>query len=446
MNSSRALHEIPDTTILVDFFYRPKAEAGFDYVLTHFHGDHYGRLSEAWDAPIHCSPLTGRLAAAVLGVRPDLIRHHDIGEKFELGGATVMFIDAEHCPGAVMLLATPNGMQVQHMHTGDCRATPKLLSALEHLENRKVHTLLLDSTYALSKSSFPAQDEVIEKVCADVSHISEASLILIAAYSVGKERVILRAAERIDCQIYVGSERKSNIYRVLDLSADEQRRFTSDPAKARIHIVPFHFCGEIWPYFQPNFRKCEELLDTLPMFDAVVGILPTGHADASNWNRKHEVVSRGRVTLRLYPYSEHSSAKELSSLVGCVKPVKLVPTVFRDTKEQQAIVRKFQPLLDQAGAMQQLFASSTGSSLAAKVSNPVEAADSGSKKRCWSGKRLAEAAVASPLSGVVTIALESDDDDGPQDVVACVEEVAAEIQPPPAKSSRQAEADEGELQ
>lgn len=359
MNKDVGTHRIPGTQIFVDYFHKPVSDAGCLYVLSHFHGDHYGRLSDRWDAPVHCSPMTARLAETVLGVNPSLLRPHALHEPFELGGALLEFMDAEHCPGAVMILATVAGEA--HLHTGDFRATPRLLEAVRRRSLPKVQTLFMDTTYALSKRSFADQTEVIERIAAELAGIPATTLVLVGAYSVGKERVIFRLASQFNCRIYTATARKKNIYGALDLSDEDRNRFTDDPAQAQIHIVSFGFCGEIWPYWQPNFEKCEKYLKSLP-FDALVGVLPTGHADASNWNRNHEVVSKGDVTLRLYSYSEHSSAKELQAFVRLVRPERLVPTVFRDKKDQDAVVRRFHPFLDQAAAVRSLFggASSTG--------------------------------------------------------------------------------------
>ena len=48
--------------------------------------------------------------------------------------------------------------------------------------------MLMDSTYALAKKSFPAQAEVVDAIVADLADVAPETLVLIAAYSVGKER------------------------------------------------------------------------------------------------------------------------------------------------------------------------------------------------------------------------------------------------------------------
>lgn len=354
MNKSLHVNLVPDTDIVVDRFHRPLPEDGYHYILSHFHGDHYGRLSDKWTAPIHCSHLTGRFIVEILGVREDLIHSHALHQPFVLGGAEVEFMDAEHCPGAVMIFVRPSSNSSQHLHTGDFRATPLLLQRIRELATPKVHTLFLDTTYALATSSFPDQAETIRNIVSDVSAIEATTLVMIAAYSIGKERVIFPVAEALDAKIYIGSERKQNIYSILELSEDQRSRFTSNPNEAQIHVMPFGTCGQIWPFFQPDFAKCEEYLSQTT-FSSAVGLLPTGHANASNWNRKNSIVSKGRVTLRLYAYSEHSSATELADCIKLLRPAKLIPTVCRDQKEQTKIIQKFQHLLDQAGAAKSLF-------------------------------------------------------------------------------------------
>mmetsp|Transcript_80069 Transcript_80069/g.166537 ORF Transcript_80069/g.166537 Transcript_80069/m.166537 type:complete len:751 (+) Transcript_80069:2-2254(+) len=261
---------------------------------------------------------------------------------------------------------------LHYLHTGDCRATPKLIADVKRRGLPKIHTLFLDTTYASSKSSFADQNEVIERVAQDLGQLPATTLVLVGAYTIGKERVIFRLARQLNCKIYLPNGRKKSIYACLDIDDEDNARFTDDPLAAQIHVVPLSFCGEMWPFFKPNYEKCEEHLSKHPCFNAVVGVIPTGHANASNWNRKHEVVNKGRVTIRLYAYSEHSSAQELQNLVRLVKPVKLVPTVFRDKKDQTNIHRRFHHLLDKAGAARQLFASAKKASFDNKKEEPKD--------------------------------------------------------------------------
>lgn len=58
-----------------------------------------------WDVPIYCSAVTARLVTRQLGLSPHLLRVLQIGEVSRLPTADdVIALDANHCPGAVILL------------------------------------------------------------------------------------------------------------------------------------------------------------------------------------------------------------------------------------------------------------------------------------------------------------------------------------------------------
>ncbi|KAJ1472847.1 beta-lactamase-like protein [Baffinella frigidus] len=192
MNKARDCHEVAglEGRVLVDGF-RLKSEEIEAYFLSHFHGDYYTGISASFRGPglilrplhgalrllprpasygdhytglsatfrgpglIHCTLPTARLIVQELGVDPALVRGFAYGESVEVCGASVTFLDANHCPGAALLL-----FRLKHLHTGDMRYHPRmqdypaLIQARGQLEN-----VYLDSTYCHPKHAFCAQEE-----------------------------------------------------------------------------------------------------------------------------------------------------------------------------------------------------------------------------------------------------------------------------------------------
>jgi hypothetical protein len=74
-------------------------------------------------------------------------------------------MDANHCPGAAMVVAHPPGGLPPVLHTGDARLTREATqqqAALQALVGRAV--LVLDTTYADPSYCFPPQQEVLQWV------------------------------------------------------------------------------------------------------------------------------------------------------------------------------------------------------------------------------------------------------------------------------------------
>jgi hypothetical protein len=113
------------------------------FVLSHFHSDHYmGLRANFRHGPIFCSPVTARLVHSQLGVDPLRVHPVALNQRYRLDVATrtlvdrhradmtaqqvdFMLVDANHCPGAAMIVFwTPKGVV---LHTGDFRFSPPRL-------------------------------------------------------------------------------------------------------------------------------------------------------------------------------------------------------------------------------------------------------------------------------------------------------------------------------
>lgn len=183
-------------------------------------------------------------------------------------------------------------------------------------------------------------------------------LFLVGAYNIGKERILWAIAKAFGVKFYA-DRRKRTLILPCVLSAEGVSRYiTDDPFSTNFHITRMSTCGTIWPYFQPNFESMQSYLENLPevgsekstdaaaptpkevqfqesggvrhpamqtsgagepksvgeggkpaeavqakeaarttisAFTHVVGILPTGWADASSYNKRNALRVRGNL-------------------------------------------------------------------------------------------------------------------------------------------------------
>lgn len=384
MNRDLKVHQVPGTPgpFLVDGFKHVKTSPSTRaFFLSHFHSDHYGGLDERFAAaPIYCTPITAGLVAAKLGVAADLLRPQAIGKAFVVEDVTVTFIDANHCPGAVMLLfELPCGRTT--LHCGDMRYHPRMQVEPELLRVKgKVDTVYLDTTYCEEKHTFPPQEDSIALVVEHVTKQLKSSgddgcLVLLSAYTIGKEKVLLEVSRATGHQIYVSPD-KMKVLQCLNLKPEELERFTNDMNATPIHVTKMGVVGDVWPFFQPNFASIRKYIVTnaLP-YKHALGVIPTGWAASSKWNRTHWIQSdkSGCYSVMLSPYSEHSNFHELQDFVKFIRPAHVVPTVYSDERAAKRMVASFAGLglLNTTAAKRGFLALFSASTTAAKGAAPA---------------------------------------------------------------------------
>jgi L-ascorbate metabolism protein UlaG (beta-lactamase superfamily) len=404
MNSSEACHEILDCPgLYVDAFRGRYLKRTCDpdnaFILSHYHGDHYQSLPREgkYQGPalIYCTPVTAALLVQVHQVPPEFVVEHGYGETFEfkINGkgrqtARVTFYDANHCPGAcIILIQLPNG--TTHLHTGDMRYHEQFQSyplLRQAVLERKLDLVYLDTTYSHPKHDFVPQEEAVEAIASQTESLlnepEQSTLVMLSCYSIGKEKVLWEASTRTNQLVYV-AEKKYKMLQCIQghesqVSSQIIHRCTQNASESDIHVIPMGFAGEMWPYFRPNFQKCADYVEKLDKdYDRVVAFLPTGWASASKWNKEHACekksveLSSGRsldVEVRLISYSEHSAFSELVSFVQYLRPRKVVPTVFSDDSDCRKIENRFRNMLDAGRAKKAFFRSMEE---AANKSTPV---------------------------------------------------------------------------
>lgn len=393
MNSSASCHEIEDCPgLFVDAFratFRAHTQdKESNFILTHYHGDHYNGLPKEnkYQGPalIHCTPVTAALLRNVHQVPPQFIVQHEYGDTWKHSispdkEARVTFYNANHCPGAaIVLIELPDG--TCHLHCGDMRFHENMKSyplLQQAVKNRKVGVVYLDTTYGHPKHELIPQEEAVDMIASYVETVLQekepnSTLVLLSCYSIGKEKVLWEVSKRTQQQVHV-SERKYEMLKCIQSHQEEESsqiltRCTLDASKSDVHVIPMGMAGEIWPYFQPNYRACTDYVEALDKkYDKVVAFLPTGWADSTNWNKKN-AVSRKRmkfkekegevdIEIRLVCYSEHSAFPELCSFVEYLRPRQVVPTVFSDENDRRKIEGLFRKYIDSSRAKQRFFKS-----------------------------------------------------------------------------------------
>ena len=203
----------------------------------------------------------------------------------------------------------------------------------------------------------------VMQVCRKFFKEQPEGIVVLTAYTIGKERLVLACQDALNLSAYV-DESKLKTLRLL--GGEYVRRvdaglFVSNKSKARLHVARMGFGGDIWPYFQPNFANLEEYAADLRSDHglAVSGVLcicPTGWATSTNWNKKNAVVKKDSNVIQLVPYSEHSQFEELNNFVRFLRPMEVVPTVFSGEANRRNIVDCFRNLVDKAGAATAFFA------------------------------------------------------------------------------------------
>ncbi|CAM6038649.1 unnamed protein product [Sphagnum compactum] len=311
---------IPGTSFQVDAFKHLSGDCS-NYFLTHFHTDHYQGLTRGFrHGVIYCSPTTARLVTLRIGVPAERLQIIPLNETVIIDGVQVTFIDANHCPGSVMILfEPPNGKPV--LHTGDFRFCQEMAENVK-LQESHIDTLILDTTYCNPQYNFPKQETVVQFVvdAIQAEAFNTRTLFLIGTYNIGKERIFLEVGKVLEKKVYVATS-KLRLLECMELGDDYTKWLTTNELESHIHVVPlwsiasFKRMGSISRYYQGRYNS-------------IVGFSPTG------WNfgrdKKRTPGRRwqqGTIIRYEVPYSEHCSFAELREFVQFIAPRIVIPSV-----------------------------------------------------------------------------------------------------------------------
>uniref|UniRef100_A0A8C4YAN4 DNA cross-link repair 1A n=1 Tax=Gopherus evgoodei TaxID=1825980 RepID=A0A8C4YAN4_9SAUR len=266
------------------------------------------------------SGITGNLVKSKLRVQEQYVHTLPMDTECTVNGIKVVLLDANHCPGATMILfCLPNGNVM--LHTGDFRADP----SMKHcplLISRKIHTLYLDTTYCSPEYTFPSQQEVIQfaiNTAFETVTLNPRTLVVCGTYSIGKEKVFLAIAQVLGSKVSMSQDK----YKTLQCleSAAVNSLITMDWNNTLLHLLPM---------MQINFKGLQNHLNKFSeKFDQVLAFRPTGwtYSDSCHALADIKPQIRGKITIYGIPYSEHSSYLEMKQFVQWLKPQKIIPTV-----------------------------------------------------------------------------------------------------------------------
>ncbi|EFB23324.1 hypothetical protein PANDA_001409, partial [Ailuropoda melanoleuca] len=325
--------KIPGTGFTVDAFQYGLVEGCTAYFLTHFHSDHYAGLSKNFTFPIYCSEITGNLLRSKLHVQKQYVHPLPMDTECIVNGVKVVLLDANHCPGAVMILFyLPNGNVL--LHTGDFRADPTMERS--RLAGQRVHTLYLDTTYCSPEYSFPSQQEVIQfaiNTAFEAVTLNPRVLVVCGTYSIGKEKVFLAIADVLGSKVGMSQEK----YKTLQcLNIPELNSFiTTDMCSSLVHLLPMMQIN--FKALQSHLKKCGG------KYDQVLAFRPTGWTHSNKLTSIADIIpqTKGNISIYGIPYSEHSSYLEIKRFVQWLKPQKIIPTVNVGTLKSRRTMEKY---------------------------------------------------------------------------------------------------------
>ncbi|KAL5700533.1 snm1-like protein [Ranunculus cassubicifolius] len=314
--------KIPGTPFSVDAFRYGLIEGCSAYFLSHFHYDHYGGLSKGWShGPIYCTPLTARLAKMCLSVNPSFICPLELDVEHNIKGVKVTMLEANHCPGAALIhFRLMDGRC--YLHTGDFRAS-KSMQSYSLLANHRINLLYLDTTYCNPKYRFPSKEDVLAfvvKIAKQSLKKQPKTLIVVGAYSIGKECVYLAISEALQVKIHTNASRR----RILQSFGwpELSEKLSSDGHDTPLHVLPLSTLRH------ENLKKYMETYGS--SYTTVLAFRPTGWTYSETAGNQLDLIRpncKGNITIYGVPYSEHSSFLEMREFVQFLKPDKIIPTV-----------------------------------------------------------------------------------------------------------------------
>lgn len=183
--------------------------------------------------------VEARLLRTFIPVQEQYIHELKLNETYIINDIEVTALDANHCPGSILLVFKFPDTNKCLLHTGDFRAWHGMESE-PIFWNNAIHTIYLDTTYISDKYSFCTQDESIEKANVLIKqfidkHPGKRILYICGSYIIGKEKFWSKLAEKFHLKVWT----EGNRYKALKAMNEEQfnKLLVEESYEANMHVL-----------------------------------------------------------------------------------------------------------------------------------------------------------------------------------------------------------------
>lgn len=188
---------------------------------------------------IFCVFVLARLLKSIIKVNSCYIHELELNKPIVLEGVEITALDANHCPGAIMLVFRVLKTGLCILHTGDFRASPDMESE-PIFWNNDIDIIYLDTTYLNLRRVFCSQSESIDKAKQLVrqfkdQHKDKRILFVCGAYLIGKERFWSAIASEFNFKVWTEESR----YQALEIMGERQytKYLVADRKFADLHLI-----------------------------------------------------------------------------------------------------------------------------------------------------------------------------------------------------------------
>lgn len=172
-------------------------------------------------------------------VEEQYINELELNVPLTIDNIEITAIDANHCPGAILLVFKFLDTGKCILHTGDFRAWHGMESE-PIFWNNDIHTIYLDTTYISDKYAFCSQDESIEKAKELIEKFhgknpNKKVLYICGSYIVGKEKFWCKLAEIYKLKVWAEGNRYKALKAIDDINYNQV--LVEEPLKADMHVI-----------------------------------------------------------------------------------------------------------------------------------------------------------------------------------------------------------------
>src|SRR5437660_4899388 len=213
-----------------DVWLDPRDARRFAFV-SHAHSDHIAPHKE-----IVVSERTARLMQSRLpGSRTEYIL--PFGEKRTVRGVDLMLLPAGHIFGSAQCFLFAGNETL--LYTGDFKLRPG--RSAEPAEWRKADTLIMETTFGLSRYRFPPTEQVIDQIIAFCQEtIDDGGVPVLLGYSLGKAQEILCSLDGAELtpMLHGSVYRMTRIYEQFGQSFCKYLRYNPNDVTGKVLICP----------------------------------------------------------------------------------------------------------------------------------------------------------------------------------------------------------------